>query len=96
METIGTRGIIHLYEIPEEFARDAVAFAETSDFLLAHADAMTGLAEVLELQGKHTQAANAFREALDLHERKGNVPAAARTRTQLTELSPLGLLGCRA
>ena len=35
---------------------------------------MTDLAEVLELQGKHEQAAEGIRKALDLHERKGNAP----------------------
>ena len=41
------------HQAAEQLAREAVAFAEKSDFLLAHADALTDLAEVLELQGKH-------------------------------------------
>ena len=71
----------------EKLAREAVAFAERSDFLLAHADALTDLAEVLELQGKHEQAAEAIRKALDLHERKGNTLATDRMRNRLTQLS---------
>ena len=75
------------HEAAEELAREAVAFAEESDFLLAHAEAMSDLAEVLELQGKHEPAAEAIRKALDLHERKGNALAADRMRSRLTELA---------
>jgi hypothetical protein len=48
---------------------------------------MTDLAEVLELQGKHERAAEAVRDSLDLHERKGNALAADRMRSRLIELS---------
>jgi tetratricopeptide (TPR) repeat protein len=69
----------------EALARDAVAYAETSDFLPSHAEATLGLAEVLELRGRRSEALDAIRLALDLHERKGNVLAANRARTALRQ-----------
>jgi Tfp pilus assembly protein PilF len=62
-----------------------VAYAETSDFLPSHAEATLGLAEVLELRGRRSEALDAIRLALDLHERKGNVLAANRARTALRQ-----------
>ena len=57
-----------------------------SDFLLAHAEAMADLAEVLELGGRRTEAIDALRGALELDERKGNLLAAERTRSRLADL----------
>ena len=71
----------------EQLARAAVAFAGTSDFLLAHADAFADLGEVLELAGRREEAAKAHRSAIALHERKGNVLAAAQARARLDRLS---------
>jgi ATP/maltotriose-dependent transcriptional regulator MalT len=67
-------------EPAEHMARDAVAFAETSDFLHAHADALADLAEVLELAGNDGEAAEALAGALLLWERKGNTVAAESAR----------------
>ena len=58
-----------------------------SDFLLAHAEAMADLAEVLELGGKRGEAIDALRRALELDERKGNLLAADRARARLAVLS---------
>ncbi len=71
----------------ERLAREAVAFAETSDFLTSHASALIDLAEVLELDGRGEAAAEAVRDAIELYERKGNVVAAGHARTRLEELT---------
>jgi tetratricopeptide (TPR) repeat protein len=81
--TFARRG---MHREAEALARDAIAYAASSDFLLSHADAATGLAEVLELQGRRGDAIEAARLALDLHELKGNVLAATRTRATLQRL----------
>jgi DNA-binding SARP family transcriptional activator len=70
----------------EALARDAVAYAETSDFLLSHADAASGLAEILEIQGRQRDAIEATRIALLIHERKGNALIANRMRDRLRQL----------
>lgn len=70
----------------ERLAREAVAFAGASDFLLAHAEALTDLSEVLELQNKRSDAGEALQKALDLHELKGNVLGATLTRARLANL----------
>jgi tetratricopeptide (TPR) repeat protein len=70
----------------ELLAREAVALAATSDFLLARADAFSDLGEVLELAGRREEAAEAHRSAIELHERKGNVLAAAQARARLDGL----------
>ena len=71
----------------ERLAREAVAFGEESDFLLARADAHADLAEVLELAGRSEEAAAAFRRAIELHELKGNLLAAQRARNRLEALT---------
>ena len=50
------------------------------DFLLAHADALRDLGEVLELAGSRDEAARAFERAIELYEQKGVLSAAARTQ----------------
>jgi tetratricopeptide (TPR) repeat protein len=55
------------------FAREAVEFASTSDFLMAHGDALLDLAEVLELSGDRHGAEKAIDEAIRVHELKGNL-----------------------
>ena len=70
-------------EAAERMAREAVGYAETSDFLHSHAEALTDLAEVLALAGRREEAAAAIETAIHLHEQKGNVLAVAQTRTLL-------------
>ena len=70
----------------ETLAREAVAFAAGSDFLVAHADSLGDLAEVLELAGRRHEAVHALRSAIELHERKGNVLAVGQARRRLDEL----------
>jgi tetratricopeptide (TPR) repeat protein len=74
------------FEAAEQLARDAVAFAEQSDFLHSHADACLDLAEVLRLGGRREEAANPIRVAISLHEQKGNALGAAQARAMLEEL----------
>ena len=71
-------------EAAETLAREAVAFAGQSDFLIAHADALMDLAEVLRLAGRPDEAADAVARALTLYEAKGNLVMAERARAALT------------
>jgi len=83
-KTLAQRGE---HQAAERLAREAVAFAEESDFLVAHADAITDLADVLELQDRRDEAIDALQEALELHERKGNGLAAIRVRARIDQLA---------
>ena len=66
-------------------ARESVAIAETSDALIAHADALLDLAEVLWLAGQEG-VADCVDEAIDLYEQKENLSAAGRARAWLRAL----------
>jgi tetratricopeptide (TPR) repeat protein len=70
----------------ERVARQAVATGDESDLIDATGDAYADLAEVLELTGKHAEAASALEQALDRFERKGNLVSAQRVRTRLAKL----------
>jgi ATP/maltotriose-dependent transcriptional regulator MalT len=74
------------FGVAEDLAREAVAFAEQSDFLNGHAEALMDLAEVLELAGKSDQTAGVIDQALELYERKGNIVMAERARARSAEL----------
>src|SRR6266516_986798 len=73
-------------EAGESLARDAVAFAEQSDFLNVHGDALVTLAEILERTGRADRAAEALRDALDLYDEKGNAVSAANARRVLERI----------
>jgi tetratricopeptide (TPR) repeat protein len=75
-------------EEAERLAREGVAVAERTDFILMHATTLRSLAEVLLACGDAPGAATATRAALELYERKGNVIAADRTRAVLLALPP--------
>jgi DNA-binding SARP family transcriptional activator len=64
-------------------AADAVRESRRSDGLEAQADALLGLAEVLRLCGRADEGLPHVREALELYERKGILPAVERTRALL-------------
>jgi DNA-binding SARP family transcriptional activator/class 3 adenylate cyclase len=68
----------------EALAREAVALAEPTDLLLHRGDAMLDLAEVLRTCGRTEESDQAARTALQLHELKGNLAAAARARPLLS------------
>jgi DNA-binding SARP family transcriptional activator/ATP/maltotriose-dependent transcriptional regulator MalT len=72
----------------EALAREAVALAEQTDFLVVHADALVDLAEVLRAGARAEEAGAVLRDAVRLYERKGNRVAARRARRALTEKRP--------
>ncbi len=78
------------FEAAERLAREAVEYAEASDFLHSHANALTDLAEVLALAGRPEESASAIEAAIRLHEAKGNVVAVAHTRKLLDDLRRAG------
>jgi class 3 adenylate cyclase/tetratricopeptide (TPR) repeat protein len=67
-------------EEAETLAREGVALAADSEFVVLHADVLLDLAEVLELAGRDEEAAATAAEAVGLYERKGDVAAAAGAR----------------
>jgi ATP/maltotriose-dependent transcriptional regulator MalT len=73
-------------EAAESLARDAVAFAEHSDFLNVHGDALVTLAEILERTDRADGAAEALRGAVGLYEEKGNVVSAGNARMILERI----------
>ena len=74
------------FEAAEQLAREAVEYAEASDFLHSHANALSDLAEVLALGGRTDESVAAIEAAIRLHEAKGNVVAVAHTRKMLDTL----------
>ena len=60
----------------EELACSAVALAAQTDLLSQHADALLDLAHVLAAAGRGPAAHAAATQALDLYQRKGNLPGA--------------------
>ncbi|MDQ3671992.1 MAG: AAA family ATPase [Actinomycetota bacterium] len=76
------------FETAEKLAREAVAYADASDFLHSHAMALTDLAQVLALAGRPEESASAIEAAIRLHEAKGNVVAIAHTSKFLDDLRP--------
>jgi DNA-binding SARP family transcriptional activator/class 3 adenylate cyclase/tetratricopeptide (TPR) repeat protein len=72
----------------ERLAREGVAVAERTDFIVMHAGTLESLAEVLLARGDQVGATGAIRSALELYERKGNLVAAERTRAALLSLTP--------
>jgi class 3 adenylate cyclase/tetratricopeptide (TPR) repeat protein len=75
------------FRAAEALAREAVAFASESDFLVAHGDALMDLTDVLILAEQPGEAAIEVAKAVQLFERKGNVVSAARARSLLQKLS---------
>lgn len=64
----------------DRLAREAIALAARSDYLDLHARAIEDLVEVLRLAGRSREALDELGPAIGLHDQKGNVVAAARTR----------------
>ena len=82
--TLAGRGLI---EEAERLARQAVELAERSDFVNDRGDAVFNLAIVQRQAGHLEEAGSALAEALRLYERKGNLVAADRVRTELAALT---------
>jgi tetratricopeptide (TPR) repeat protein len=70
----------------ERTAREGIAIAATTDYIVQHGDALLALASVLQAKGEDAEATTTLREALDLYERKGNLVKAERVRAELVEL----------
>jgi len=71
----------------ETLAREAVALAEETDFLVLHGDACMDLAEVLRIMNRSDEAEAAVEQALGLYEQKRNVVSAGRAGVWLAEAS---------
>jgi tetratricopeptide (TPR) repeat protein len=67
----------------ETLAREAVALADETDFLVLRADACLDLAEVLKAAARSDEAVVLIERGLELYEQKGNVVSAARARAIL-------------
>ncbi|MGE5272509.1 MAG: AAA family ATPase [Verrucomicrobiota bacterium] len=70
----------------EQFARTAVALGAETDMLVSRGESHLDLAVVLEAAGRPDEAAAEIRAALDLFERKGDVPMAGQARARLERL----------
>jgi tetratricopeptide (TPR) repeat protein len=69
----------------EALAREAVALAGETDFLVLRADALMDLAEVLRFAEREGETAPVLEQALELYEQKGNVVGAERARGLLPD-----------
>jgi predicted ATPase/DNA-binding SARP family transcriptional activator len=70
----------------EEFAADAVALAEKTDFLNQHGEALLDLAEVRRLADRTAEARQPAQDAVRLFKQKGNVVSAARAKVFVRSL----------
>ena len=70
-----------------ELASSAVALAAQTDQLSPHADALLDLAQVLAASGRASEARAAATQALDLYQRKGNLPGTRESLGYLTQYS---------
>jgi tetratricopeptide (TPR) repeat protein len=67
-----------------ELASSAVALAAQTDLLSQHADVLLDLAHVMAASGRIPDAHAAATQALDLYQRKGNLPGARESLARLT------------
>jgi len=70
-------------EEAERLAREAVDIGERTGWLNERGYAWTKLGEVLRQAGREQEARDAFTQALDLYERKGNLVSAGKVREEL-------------
>jgi tetratricopeptide (TPR) repeat protein len=70
----------------ERLAHEAVRLLERTDGLKMQGDALSDLAEVLEVAGRREDAIAAWQEALDCYERKQIIPLARRLRERLAAI----------
>ena len=91
---LGVRGMVEArrgnVDPAERFARQALEAIEGTDFTIDRADARIALAEVLELAGRGSEAADVTSEAIALYEQKGNVLQARQARERLDRLAGSG------
>jgi hypothetical protein len=67
-----------------ELASSTVALAAETDLLSQHADALLDLAHVLAASGRGSGAHTAATQALDIYQRKGNLPGTRESLQYLT------------
>jgi DNA-binding SARP family transcriptional activator/tetratricopeptide (TPR) repeat protein len=72
-----------------ELADSAVALATQTDLLSQRADTVLDLAQVLAAAGRVPEAHAAAAQALDLYQRKGNLPGARESLRYLAQYAPL-------
>ena len=72
-----------------ELANSAVALAAQTDLLSDRADALLDLAQVRAAAGRVLEAHAAAAQALDLYQRKGNLPGVRESLTYLAQYAPL-------
>lgn len=73
-------------EEAERMAREAVGLAEGTEFLLLRAETWMDLGEIMLLAGSKDEAATAFEQAIDLHQRKQCLALADRARERLAAI----------
>jgi len=76
------------YQEAEQLARSAVAKSAQTDLVSEHADILLDLSHVLGASGQVSQAHSVATEALDLYQRKGNLPGARKSRRYLAQSTP--------
>ena len=76
------------YREADGFARSAAALAAQTDFLSDHADTLLELSHVLATAGHFSEAHSVAAQALDLYQRKGNLPGARESVRYLTQSAP--------
>jgi tetratricopeptide (TPR) repeat protein len=85
-KTLARRGEL---EEAERVARETVVLTDATDGYRLRTRALLALAEVLELAGRTSEAAQRTREALRRFETKGDVISGQRTRERLTRLEAM-------
>jgi hypothetical protein len=73
----------------DRLAREAIAFAETTDFLHSHADLVADLAEVLALANRPDESTEMLEQAIALYELKGSRLALESARRSLRHATRL-------
>ncbi len=73
----------------EELARSAVALAAQTDLLSERADTLLDLAHVLAAADRVPEARAAATQALDLYQRKGNLPGVRESLRYLAQYAPV-------
>ena len=76
------------YREAEELARSAAAISAQTDLLSEHADTLLELSHVVAAAGQVSEAHAAATEALELYQRKGNLPGARESLRYLTQSAP--------
>jgi DNA-binding SARP family transcriptional activator/predicted ATPase len=76
------------YREAEELARFAAGLAAQTDFLSEHADTLLELSHVLAAARQVSEAHSVATQALDLYQRKGNLPGARESLRYLTQSAP--------